>query len=88
MRKFLPILTLAFASLFIYSCDNNNDDQVIQVEDYDTYATAYDINNANFVRVNSTLYEYTNQFNSPLVESDVVLIYMQTGTTNNNTIWN
>jgi hypothetical protein len=30
MRKFLPIITLAFASLFIYSCDN--DDDVVQTE--------------------------------------------------------
>lgn len=86
MRKFLPILTLAFASFFIYSCDNNDDD-IVQVEDNDTYGTAYDINNANFARVNSNLYEYTNTFNDPLIESDVVLIYMQTGTTNNSPVW-
>ncbi len=30
MRKILPMLTLAFASFFIYSCDNNDDDVVQQ----------------------------------------------------------
>lgn len=85
MRKIFPILTLAFASFFIYSCDNN-DDEVVQIEDNDTYGTAYDLN-ATFTRTNSNLYQYTNQFNSPLIESDVVLIYMQTGTTNNSPIW-
>lgn len=85
MKKFFPILMLAFVSLFIYSCDNRDD--VVQVEDNDTYGTAYDINNASFTKINSNLYEYTNQFISPLVESDVVLIYMQTGTTNNSPIW-
>lgn len=86
MRKILPILTLAFASFFIYSCDNN-DDEVVQIEDQDTYGIAYDINNANFTRINSTLYQYTNEFVDPLVESDVVLIYTQTGTSNNSPVW-
>jgi len=85
MRKFLPMIALAFASFFIYSCDNNDDDDVV-VQTEDTYGTAYDLN-ATFTKTNSNLYEYSNQFNSPLVESDVVLIYMQTGTTNNAPIW-
>jgi hypothetical protein len=86
MRKFLPILTLALASFFVYSCDNNDDD-VIQVEDNDTYSVAYDINNPVFSRVNDNLYTYGNDFNNPLIESDVVLIYMQVGTDGGSPLW-
>ncbi|ROH95605.1 hypothetical protein [Chryseobacterium daecheongense] len=85
MKKFLPFLVLAFVSLFIFSCDDNNDDVVY--EDHDTYSVAYDIT-PTFSKVNTNLYEYNDAFNTPLVESDVVLIYLQTGVTNNNSpIW-
>lgn len=75
---------LAFAGLFILSCDDNDD--VVQVEDNDTYATAYDIS-PTFTRSSSILYQFSDEFNDPLVESDVVLIYMQTDTTNNSPVW-
>ncbi|MBW8524608.1 hypothetical protein K0U91_04170 [Chryseobacterium chendengshani] len=84
MKKFLSILMLAFAGLFILSCDDN--DEVVQVEDNDTYATAYDIS-PTFIRSSSNLYQFSDEFNDPLVESDVVLIYMQTGTANNSPVW-
>lgn len=84
MKKFLPFLLLAFVSLFIFSCDDDDD---VVYEDHDTYSVAYDIT-PTFTKVNSTFYEYADEFNTPLVESDVVLIYIQTGVTNNNSpIW-
>jgi hypothetical protein len=84
MKKYLPILLLAFVSLFIFSCDDN--DEVI-LDDHDTYSVAYDIT-PTFSRTNANLYEFSDEFNSPLIESDVVLIYMQTGLTSNNSpIW-
>jgi len=84
MRKFLPLLMLAFVSLFIFSCDNNDNEDVVVTED--TYATAYDIA-PTFSRSTSNLYQFSDEFNSPLVESDVVLIYMQTGVANGSPIW-
>lgn len=86
MKKIIPFLMLAFVSIFTVSCDN--DDDVVQVPvDYDTYSTAYDIA-PNFARVNSSLYKYVDEFTKPLVESDVVLVYMQTDTTNNGSpVW-
>ncbi|AZB30921.1 hypothetical protein [Chryseobacterium balustinum] len=86
MKKIIPFLMLAFVSIFTVSCDN--DDDIVEVPvDYDTYSTAYDIA-PNFTRVNSSLYEYVDEFTKPLVESDVVLVYMQTDTTNNGSpIW-
>jgi len=85
MKKIIPILMLAFVSMFIYSCDN--DDEVIQVPDEDTYSVAYDIT-PTFTKTNTNLYQFDDAFVTPLVESDVVLIYLQTGlTTNNSPIW-
>ncbi len=88
MKKIIPILLLAFVSLFAFSCDNNDDNNTAPYEDNDTIAVAYDINNASFTRINSGLYRYTNVFNTPLVQSDVVLIYMQTDTgTGGTPVW-
>lgn len=85
MKKFLPILLLAFVSLFIYSCDDDNDNS--NFVDHDTYSVAYDIT-PTFSKTNNNLYQYSDEFNTPLIESDVVLIYLQTGLTNNNSpIW-
>ncbi|MBD3903647.1 hypothetical protein NAL32_01105 [Chryseobacterium sp. Ch-15] len=87
MKKIIPFLMLAFVSIFTVSCDNDDDIVQVPVVDYDTYSTAYDIA-PNFARVNSSLYEYVDEFTKPLVESDVVLVYMQTGSTNNGSpVW-
>ncbi|WP_419868896.1 hypothetical protein [Chryseobacterium sp. CT-SW4] len=86
MKKLLPFFLMAFVSLFIYSCDNN-DDVVVQ-PGTDTYPVAYDINNAVFTRNTDYEYVYNKQFTNALVESDMVLIYMHVGDTNNNSpIW-
>lgn len=72
-------------SFFVVSCDNN-DDVVVQPGE-DTYSVAFDMT-PTFTKQNSNLYVYNRSFDGPLVESDVVLIYLQTGTTNNgSTIW-
>lgn len=85
MKKFLPILLLAFVSLFIFSCDNSDDNN--NSVDNDTVGTAFDIK-PTFTRTDDNLYQYSNAFTTPLVQSDVVLIYLQTGLTNNNApIW-
>lgn len=84
MKKFLPFLFLAFVSLFIFSCDDNDDDVVL--DDHDTYSVAYDIT-PTFSKVNVNFYEYGDEFNTPLIESDVVLIYMQTGVSNGSPVW-
>ncbi|MBK1894218.1 hypothetical protein [Chryseobacterium paridis] len=87
MKKFLPILLLAFVSLFIFSCDNSDDNNNNNPVDNDTVGTAFDIT-PTFTRSSDNLYQYSDAFNSPLVQSDVVLIYLQTGLTNNNSpIW-
>ncbi|MDC8106538.1 hypothetical protein ACNFU2_16725 [Chryseobacterium sp. PTM-20240506] len=85
MKKFLPILLLAFVSLFIFSCDNKDDDN--NFVDHDTIGTAFDIT-PTFTKTNDNLYQYSDAFTNELVQSDVVLIYLQTGLTNNNApIW-
>ncbi|WP_370898662.1 hypothetical protein [Chryseobacterium gossypii] len=84
MKKILPILLLAFVGLFIYSCDDDDNGNYV---DHDTFSVAYDIT-PTFSKVNSNLYEYNDAFNTPLEQSDVVLVYLQTGLTNNNSpIW-
>lgn len=69
MRKFLPILTLALASFFVYSCDTNDDD-VIQVEDQDTISQMRDVT----VTLNSgNGYAHVEPLN--ILNTDVVLVY-------------
>lgn len=88
MKKIIPILLLSFVGLFAFSCDNDDNNVAAPYEDSDTVAVAYDLTNVSFSRINSTLYRYTNTFNNPLVQSDVVLIYMQEGTATGGTpVW-
>ncbi len=87
MRKFLPILTLAFASLFIYSCDNNTDDEV-QYVDNDTYSGVVEItrsfqynSGANKHFINQQIGQYGMQ------DSDVALVYRLKSVYQGNDVW-
>ncbi|MFY7816666.1 MAG: hypothetical protein ACOVRK_15905 [Chryseobacterium taeanense] len=71
MKKFLPILLLAFVGLFIFSC--NDDDNV--VGDGDTYSQMRDITGS-FTSANS--YAFTQGIN--IESTDVVLVYRKAGT--------
>ncbi|KQR93730.1 hypothetical protein ASG01_07635 [Chryseobacterium sp. Leaf180] len=84
MRKYFPIILLAFTSLFVYSCNNDRNDEVPVQQVVNS--TAYDLS-PNFTKVNSSLYSYGNTFNKPLENSDVVLIYIQTDTASNSPVW-
>jgi len=70
MKKFFPILLLAFVSLFIFSCDNNDD----VVGDGDTYSQMRDVT-GNFTSANS--YAFTQGIN--IASTDVVLVYRNLG---------
>lgn len=86
MKKILLFLFLGAVGFTAYSCDNS-DDVVVQGQDNDTYSTAYDII-PKFNKQDSYTYHFDDAFKNPLLESDVVLIYLQTGLTNNNSpIW-
>ncbi|AZA53219.1 hypothetical protein [Chryseobacterium sp. G0201] len=72
MKKFLPILLLAFVSLFIFSCDN--DDDVIQGQDSDTVAVMKDATGTFSSGNNFTLGLDIN-----IASTDVVLVYKRVG---------
>lgn len=73
MKKFFPILMLAFVGLFIYSCDNTSNDNYDHV-DYDTYSQMRDatgtFNNGN---------NYTLSMDITIQNTDVVLVYRKEG---------
>jgi hypothetical protein len=72
MKKFLPILLIAFVSLFIFSCDDNNDDT--PYTDNDTYSQMRDVTGT-FTNANS--YAFTQGIN--IQSTDVVLVYRYLG---------
>ena len=78
MKKYLPILLIAFFGLYVISCDNR--DEVIQNPDSDTYSVVIDVKNVNF-QLTSSGYSISRTFANTLYDSDVVLIYRQDGTT-------
>ncbi|WP_050377166.1 hypothetical protein [Chryseobacterium sp. Hurlbut01] len=81
MRKILPILTLAFASFFIYSCDNN-DDEVVTV-DNTVYAQVRDVAGT-FTSGNN--FRISQGLSIPV--TDVVLVYRNVGTGSGaNAVW-
>ena len=72
MKKFFSLMLIALLAVFVVSCKDDDDDR-------DTYSVVYDIQE-NFVNSTSPsttdfLYGINKSFNSPLSNSDVVLIY-------------
>ncbi|WP_417427628.1 hypothetical protein [Halpernia sp.] len=87
MKKIVSLAIIGLLAFSVLSCDRTNDN-VQQVQDNDTYSTAYDLNNVSFVKDNNGDYTISRNFNNPLVESDVVLIFRKSGTTNNGSpVW-
>ena len=84
MKKFFPFLLLAFFALTIISCDNDDDRDYT---DNDTYSVVLDIKNESFTYDKDLGYVIHKSFTNPLYNSDVVLIYRQSGTDNGNPIW-
>ncbi|MBB4808291.1 hypothetical protein HNP38_003633 [Chryseobacterium defluvii] len=81
MKKFLPFLLLTFVSLFIFSCDDNNDDVVY--EDSDTISQMRDITGT-FTSNNG--YTLTQGIN--ILNTDVVLVYRNINSnTNSSPVW-
>jgi len=87
MKRIIPLLVTVFA-VFSYSC-NSDDDYVQPIDnvDYDTYPVVYDLRNVNFDYVDG-VFMINRTFNNPMYDSDVLLVYMQNGSTNDGSpIW-
>lgn len=84
MKKIISFLVVAVFGLLSYNC--TSDDNSVNV-DYDTYPVVYDLKNVSFTNENGS-FEIFKSFTNPLYDSDMMLVYMQVGTTNNNApIW-
>ena len=71
MKKILPILLIAFVSLFIFSCDDDNDNNFV---DHDTYSQMRDATGT-FSASNT----YTLSMDINIQNTDVVLVYRKVG---------
>jgi hypothetical protein len=79
MKKFLPILILAFVSLFIFSCDKDDDNFV----DHDTFPIMKDATGTFTSGEN-----YTLSLDINIQSTDVVLVYRNINSnTNNAAVW-
>lgn len=84
MRTIISFLMIGIFSVASLSCKSDDD---INYIDYDTFSVVYDIKNQDFALVNGG-FQIAKTFNTPLYDSDVLLVYKQIGTTNNNSpIW-
>lgn len=85
MKKYFSLLLVAFLSFTVLSCveDDNND---YNYTDYDTYPVVYDYKNVSFNYDSDGYYIYKSLPQS-LIESDVILIYRQSGTDSGNPVW-
>lgn len=87
MKKYFLLSAISlFALTTVVSCVERVD-EVQQIQDNDTYSVAYDIKNVNFSYNSTDGYFISRTFNSPLYNTDVVLIYRQNGTSNGNPVW-
>lgn len=87
MKKFLPILLIAFFGVFVISCENR--DEVVIPQDNDTYSRVFDVGNVNFTPDNSSVSSYAYFGNLPtyFLSSDALLIYRRTGNSGSNAVW-
>lgn len=82
MRKFFPIVMLAFVSLFTYSCDNNDDVVVDNTQQYEYPQMKDFTGNLN----SSNNFTLTVPIGIPT--TDVVLVYRNVGSgTGTNAVW-
>lgn len=77
MKRIIPLFLLAMFALTAFSC--KDDDDQIDV-DYDTYPVVYDLRNVNFELIDG-VYTISRTFNTPMFDSDVILVYIQNGAT-------
>jgi hypothetical protein len=85
MKKLFPFLALIIFGFSIQSCVSSDDDVIYT--DYDTYSVVYEIPNANFSWVDG-VYQISRTFSPALYDYDMVMVYMQNGTTGNGApIW-
>jgi len=84
MKKFLPLLLLLVAGVFIFSCKDDDDDYVpVEVD----YPAVYDLRNVNFSYNATDGWHYGQNFNNPMLDQDYVIIFRQAGTTGNSPVW-
>lgn len=82
MKKFFPLLLLAFVSLFIYSCDNDDE---VQYQDYDTIAGVIQITRSFQYNSADNVYFINQSIN--MLSSDMALVYRRKAGSNNGDVW-
>ena len=83
MKRLLSIFLVALMGLFItVSCTNDDGGNYV---DNDTISDVYDLRNVSFDYDQG--YYLLRNFTRPLYDSDVVLVYRQTNTNNNQPVW-
>lgn len=85
MKKIISLFIAAIFSLTAFSCQSD-DDVPTEYVDYDTYPVVYDLTNVDFDFVNGS-YMITRTFDNPMYTSDVLMAYMQDGSSNGSPIW-
>lgn len=88
MKKIIPFVFASFFALSAFSCQSDDDYvQPIDNVDYDTYPVVFDLKNVNFDLVDN-VFTISRTLNTPMYDTDVMLIYMQNGATNDGSpIW-
>lgn len=82
MKKFLPLLLILVSSIFIFSCKDDDDDQITV-----DYPTVYDLSNVNFSYNATDGWNYYQKFNRSLMDQDYVVIFRQSGVSSGTPIW-
>lgn len=81
MKRIIPLFLLAMFAVTSFSCKSDDD------VDLDTFPVVYDLRNVNFQLVDG-VYTIARTMDNPMFTTDVMLIYMQTGSTQDNSpIW-
>lgn len=82
MKKLFPFLLLFITSFILFNCKEDDEVQV-QVD----YPAVYDLRNVNFSYNATDGWSYGQSFKKPLLDQDYVVIFRQTGTSGNASVW-
>lgn len=83
MKKIFLLLVTAAAVTFT-SCNNDDDRSVV---DNDTIGETFDVGNVNFFPDQDGIYAATVPLDPAIFDSDVILVYRQSGLSAGNPVW-
>ncbi|PZU90742.1 MAG: hypothetical protein DI529_01975 [Chryseobacterium sp.] len=84
MKKLFPFIIVAIFGFLLISCERT---EYVDNSVPTDYPAVYDLKNVSFSYNQDLGWHYGQSFNKPLLDQDYVIIFRQSGTSNNSPVW-